>query len=248
MVFVGGSRRKGKKLWIERGGIFSIVRLTRSWCSEIDIGKELQALLLLSSLPKSCYGTVPAISSSGKSTKMTFQGIKILILNKDVRRQSDEGASSSLLKGRGSNKGGNGEITTNIPLAYYMFETVYTRDEYRQGDNDSQLNVFTSTKHDSISSATSSIDRHGITNPTRKTTGKVQFQETMKLQFVQEERAVVDSKFPKQVKPPVGVNESEEIIAAKKLCPYQRCSFHGHHHPHERLAFLSMGQAPELLK
>ncbi|KAI3742238.1 hypothetical protein L1987_59918 [Smallanthus sonchifolius] len=42
-----------------------------------------------------------------------------------------------------------------------------------------------------------------------------------------------DSKFPKQVKPQVGVKESEQVLSAAKLCPYEHCSLHGNHHHHE---------------
>ncbi|KAL4571725.1 hypothetical protein LXL04_018490 [Taraxacum kok-saghyz] len=51
-----------------------------------------------------------------------------------------------------------------------------------------------------------------------------------------------DSKFPEQVEPPVGVKESEVNFPVGKLCPYQHCSLHGHHHhnepPVKRFSFL----------
>ena len=80
----------------------------------VDIGfeDEVKALLLLSSLPDSWSGTVTAVSSSAGGAKLTFDGIRDLILGEDVRRRSAGEASSSLLstedRGRGSNRGGGG--------------------------------------------------------------------------------------------------------------------------------------------
>ncbi|KAI3801307.1 hypothetical protein L1987_29411 [Smallanthus sonchifolius] len=50
-----------------------------------------------------------------------------------------------------------------------------------------------------------------------------------------------DSKFPKQVEPQVGVKEPEQVLSAAKLCPYDHCSLHDHHHhepPLKRFSFL----------
>ncbi|KAJ0824572.1 putative RNA-directed DNA polymerase [Helianthus annuus] len=73
----------------------------------IKFEDEVQALLLLSSLPDSWSGTVTAISSSSCTSGFTFEGIRDLILSKDVRRRSSSGSSSELLnvgRGRKNNK------------------------------------------------------------------------------------------------------------------------------------------------
>lgn len=68
----------------------------------IKFEDEVQALLLLSSLPDSWSGTVIAISSSSGTSGFTFEGIRDLILSEDARRRSSSGSSSELLNvGRG---------------------------------------------------------------------------------------------------------------------------------------------------
>ncbi|KAD4585969.1 hypothetical protein E3N88_23570 [Mikania micrantha] len=70
---------------------------------DINFEDEIQALLLLSSLPDSWSGTVTAVSSSSGTTKLTFDGIRDIILSEDIRRRSSGESSSTLLntEGRG---------------------------------------------------------------------------------------------------------------------------------------------------
>jgi len=76
--------------------------LARLVSVDIKFEDEVQALLLLSSLPDSWSGTVTAISSSSGTSEFTFEGIRDLILSEDVRRKSSSGSSSELLNvGRG---------------------------------------------------------------------------------------------------------------------------------------------------
>ena len=80
---------------------------------EIKFEDEVQALLLLSSLPDSWSGTVTAVSSASGTTKLTFDSIRDLILNEDIRRRSngESSSSSSLLhtesRGRRNDRGQN---------------------------------------------------------------------------------------------------------------------------------------------
>ncbi|CAH9079423.1 unnamed protein product [Cuscuta epithymum] len=85
--------------------------ISRLGSVEIKFDDEVQALLLLSSLPDSWSGTVTAVSSSSGTTKLTFEGIRDLILGEDIRRRSSGDSSNSLLstedRGRKSTRGGN---------------------------------------------------------------------------------------------------------------------------------------------
>ena len=87
--------------------------ISRLGSVDIKFDDEVQALLLLSSLPDSWSGTVTAVSSSSGTTKLTFEGIRDLILGEDIRRRSAGESSSNLLsteeRGRKSNRGGNGK-------------------------------------------------------------------------------------------------------------------------------------------
>jgi len=64
---------------------------------DIKFDDEVQALLLLLSLPDSWYGTVTAITSSAGSDGFTFEKIRDLILGEDVRRKSSGELSSESL-------------------------------------------------------------------------------------------------------------------------------------------------------
>ncbi|KAJ9557170.1 hypothetical protein OSB04_011784 [Centaurea solstitialis] len=77
--------------------------LSRLLSVDIKFEDEVQALLLLSSLPKSWSGTVTAISGSAGTSKLTFEGIRDFILGEDIRRRSSGESSSALLstEGRG---------------------------------------------------------------------------------------------------------------------------------------------------
>ena len=85
--------------------------LSRLTSVGIGFEDEVQALLLLSSLPESWSSTVTAVSSSAGGAKMTFEMIRNLILSEDVHRQNNRETSSSLLsveeRRRGANRGGN---------------------------------------------------------------------------------------------------------------------------------------------
>ncbi|GJT37305.1 hypothetical protein Tco_0937170 [Tanacetum coccineum] len=79
--------------------------LSRLMSVDIKFDEEVQALLLLSSLPKSWSSTVTAVSGSTGSTKLKFDNIRDLILGQDIRRKTFGEYSNSLLsaedKGRG---------------------------------------------------------------------------------------------------------------------------------------------------
>ena len=78
---------------------------------EIKFEDEVQALLLLSSLPDSWSDTVTAVSSASGTIKLTFESIRDLIVNEDIRRRSngETSSSNSLLhtesRGRKSERG-----------------------------------------------------------------------------------------------------------------------------------------------
>ncbi|KAK1430235.1 hypothetical protein QVD17_12833 [Tagetes erecta] len=80
--------------------------LSRLESVDIKFEDEVQALLLLSSLPDSWSGTVTAIT--GSTSTFTFEGIRDLVLGEDVRRRNSGGSSSELLnvgRGRKTNRG-----------------------------------------------------------------------------------------------------------------------------------------------
>jgi len=64
---------------------------------DIKFDDEVQTLLLLFSLPNSWSGMVTAITSSAGSDGFTFEKIRDLILNEDVRRRSSRQLSSESL-------------------------------------------------------------------------------------------------------------------------------------------------------
>jgi len=82
--------------------------LSRFSSVNFKIDDELQACLLLSSLPDSWSGTITAVIRSVGSEALTFSKVRDLILNEDSRRRST-GETSALLntegRGRSSNKG-----------------------------------------------------------------------------------------------------------------------------------------------
>ncbi|GKC96804.1 hypothetical protein Tco_1162246 [Tanacetum coccineum] len=79
--------------------------LSRLISDDIKFDDEVQALLLLSSLPESWSGTVTAVSGSIETTKLKFDNIRDLILGEDICRKTSGEYSNSLLsaedKGRG---------------------------------------------------------------------------------------------------------------------------------------------------
>ncbi|GJZ62198.1 putative RNA-directed DNA polymerase [Tanacetum coccineum] len=79
--------------------------LSRLMLVEIKFDDEVQARLLLSSLPESWSGTITAVSGSTGSTKLQFDNIRDLILEEDILRKTSGEYSNSLLsaedKGRG---------------------------------------------------------------------------------------------------------------------------------------------------
>lgn len=80
--------------------------ISRLLSVDIKFDDEVQALLLLSSLPESWSGSVTVISSSTGTTKLTFEGIRDFILGEDIRRKSTSESSSALLsiEGKGRRK------------------------------------------------------------------------------------------------------------------------------------------------
>lgn len=85
--------------------------ISRLLSVDIKFEDEVQALLLLSSLPESWSGTVTAINGSAGTSKLTFEGIRDFILGEDIRRRSSGESSSALLstEGRGrKTERGNG--------------------------------------------------------------------------------------------------------------------------------------------
>jgi len=87
--------------------------ISRLLSVDIKFEDEIQALLLLSSLPESWSGTVTAVSSSSGTTKFTFEGIRDLILGEDLRRRSSGETSNALLstvgRGRRQERGSQGK-------------------------------------------------------------------------------------------------------------------------------------------
>ena len=85
--------------------------LARLASVSIKFDDEVQALLLLSSLPDSWSGTVTAVTSSAGSDGFTFEKIRDLVLGEDVRRRSSVESSSESLNtvrdGRNSRDSGS---------------------------------------------------------------------------------------------------------------------------------------------
>ncbi|VFQ99128.1 unnamed protein product [Cuscuta campestris] len=82
--------------------------LTRLALVGIKFDDEVQALLLLSSLPDSWSGTVTAVTGSVGPDGFTFDQIRDLVLGEDVRRKSSGESSGELLhvgRGRKNNRG-----------------------------------------------------------------------------------------------------------------------------------------------
>ncbi|KAL4580716.1 hypothetical protein LXL04_016918 [Taraxacum kok-saghyz] len=87
--------REGNSVTIHINNFNSI--LSRLGSVGIKFEDEVQALLLLSSLPDSWSGTVTAVTSSAGSKEFTFEGIRDLILGEDVRRRNSGESSSEQL-------------------------------------------------------------------------------------------------------------------------------------------------------
>ena len=99
--------KEGSSVTVHINNMNSI--LSRLESVQIKFEDEVQALLLLSSLPDSWSGTVTAVTSSAGSKKLTFEGIRDLILGEAVRRNNSGESSSGLLnvgRGRSNNRGG----------------------------------------------------------------------------------------------------------------------------------------------
>ncbi|VFQ62723.1 unnamed protein product [Cuscuta campestris] len=82
--------------------------LARLLSVDIKFEDEVQALLLLSSLPDSWSGTVIAVTSSAGPDGFTFEKIRDLVLGEDVRRRSSSESSEeslNIVRGRGNNRG-----------------------------------------------------------------------------------------------------------------------------------------------
>ncbi|GKA58056.1 putative RNA-directed DNA polymerase [Tanacetum coccineum] len=79
--------------------------LSRLMSVDIKFNDEIQALLLLSSLPESWSGTVRAVSGSTRSTKLKLDNIRDLILGEDIRRKTSGEYSNSLLSAKDKSRG-----------------------------------------------------------------------------------------------------------------------------------------------
>ncbi|GKD85470.1 hypothetical protein Tco_1356624 [Tanacetum coccineum] len=79
--------------------------LSRLMSFDIKFDDEVQALLLLSSLPESWTGTVTAVSGSTGSTKLKFNNICNLILGEDIHRKTSGEYSNSLLSAKDKGRG-----------------------------------------------------------------------------------------------------------------------------------------------
>ncbi|KAJ0726248.1 putative RNA-directed DNA polymerase [Helianthus annuus] len=101
------TRMKEGSSVIEHINLFNS-HLSRLNSVKFKIDNELQACLLLSSLPDSWSGTITAVT--GAVETLTFAKVRDLILNEDSRRRNS-GETSSLLstegRGRSNNRGGN---------------------------------------------------------------------------------------------------------------------------------------------
>ncbi|GKC67501.1 retrovirus-related pol polyprotein from transposon TNT 1-94 [Tanacetum coccineum] len=71
--------------------------LSRLMSVNIKFDNEVQALLLLSSLPESWSGTVTVVSGSTGTTKLKFDNIRDLILGEDICRKTSREYTNSLL-------------------------------------------------------------------------------------------------------------------------------------------------------
>ena len=82
---------------------------------DIEFDDEVQALLILSQLPKSWQGTVTAVSNSAGKEKLKLSEVVSLILTEEVRRGSIDGSGSSgsalsvEQRGRGQTRGGQNQ-------------------------------------------------------------------------------------------------------------------------------------------
>ncbi|VFR03541.1 unnamed protein product, partial [Cuscuta campestris] len=76
--------------------------ISRLLSVDIKFDDEVQALLLLSSLPDSWAGSVTAISGSAGNTTLTFEGIRDFILGEDIRRKNTEDTVESWIMDSGA--------------------------------------------------------------------------------------------------------------------------------------------------
>nr|KYP40111.1 Retrovirus-related Pol polyprotein from transposon TNT 1-94 [Cajanus cajan] len=75
--------------------------LSRLVSVDIKFDGEVQALLLLSSLPNSWLGTVTIVANIFGTTKLTFKGIRDLIFGEDVHRRNVGESTGFLLSTKG---------------------------------------------------------------------------------------------------------------------------------------------------
>nr|GEV04648.1 retrovirus-related Pol polyprotein from transposon TNT 1-94 [Tanacetum cinerariifolium] len=71
--------------------------LSRLMSIDFKFDDEVQALLLLYSLPESWSGTITTVSGSTRSTKFNFDNIRDLIIEEDISRKTSKEYSNSLL-------------------------------------------------------------------------------------------------------------------------------------------------------
>ncbi|GJY06863.1 retrovirus-related pol polyprotein from transposon TNT 1-94 [Tanacetum coccineum] len=86
---------------------YGLIKALSNMLMSVDIkfDDEVQALLLLSSLPESWPCIVTAISGSTETTKLKFNNIRDLILREDIRRKTSSEYSNSLLSAKDKDRG-----------------------------------------------------------------------------------------------------------------------------------------------
>ncbi|GKF76237.1 hypothetical protein Tco_0225681 [Tanacetum coccineum] len=79
--------------------------LSRLMSVDIKFDDNVQALLLLSSLPESWSGTVTTVSGSTETTKLKFDNIRDLILGEEIHRKTSGEHANSLLSAKDRGRG-----------------------------------------------------------------------------------------------------------------------------------------------
>ncbi|VFQ99488.1 unnamed protein product [Cuscuta campestris] len=94
----------------------------------IKFDDEVQALLLLSSLPDTWSGTVTAVTSSAGPDGFTFEKIRDLVLGEDVRRRSSGESSEeslNIVRDDGAlDVTGMGDIVLKTPVGFWTLKDV----------------------------------------------------------------------------------------------------------------------------
>ena len=124
--------------------------LARLMSVGIKFNDEVQALLLLSSLPDSWSGTVTIVTSSAGSDGFTFEKIHDLIIGEDVRRRSSHESSSETLyvirgkkniRDSGSKNKGRSQSKTRDCSSVTCWNCKEVRHFRNQCPNDKQVSI-----------------------------------------------------------------------------------------------------------